>query len=113
MFLSYGASNSCSVIIAYLGKTSFVLNKQKIYKAERILICDVTSDVDQYILINLYNENTKTEELKTLKELQSLLKIFDINQNKQIIFVGDFNIFFNSKLGWSTTPKNNIHCKIR
>ena len=93
VFFSHGASNSCGVLIAYLGKTSFVLNKQKTVKAGRILILDVTLDADQYILINLYNANTETEQCKIFNELQSLLKFFDINQNKRIIFAGDFNHF--------------------
>ena len=93
VFFSHGASNSCGVLIAYLGKTSFVLNKQKTDKAGRILILDVTLDADQYILINLYNANTETEQCKIFNELQSLLKFFDINQNKRIIFAGDFNHF--------------------
>ena len=51
-----------------------------------------------YILINLYNANTETEQCKIFNELQSLLKSFDINQNKKIIFAGNFNIFLSSKL---------------
>ena len=72
VFFSHGASNSCGVLTAYLGKTSFVFNKQKTHKAGRILILDLTLHTDQYILINLYN--TETELLKIFKELQSLLK---------------------------------------
>ena len=45
-------------------------------------------DADQYILINVYNVKTETEQLKLFKELQSLLKLFDSNQNKRIIFAG-------------------------
>ena len=38
-------------------------------------------------------------------DLQSFLKIFDINQNKRIIFAGDFNICFISKLQpWDGKP---------
>ena len=55
-------------------------------------------DRDQYILINLYNANTEIKQCKIFNELQSLLKIFDINQNKRIIFAVHFNIFFSSKL---------------
>ena len=55
-------------------------------------------DGDHYILINLCNANTETETCKIFNELQNLLIFFDINQNKRIIFAGDFNIFFNSKL---------------
>ena len=62
------------------------------------MILDVILDGDHYILINLCNANTKTEQCKTFNKLQSLLNFFDINQNKRIIFAGDFNIFFSSKL---------------
>ena len=84
VFFSYGTSNSYSVLIAYLGKTSFVLHKLKTDKAGRILVLDVMLDGDHYILINLYNANTETEQCKTFNEPQS--------------FAGDFNIFFSSKL---------------
>ena len=46
----------------------------------------------------LYNVNTETEQVKILEKLQNLLKKSDITQNTRIIFVGDFNIFSNSKL---------------
>ena len=98
MFFSHGTSNSCGVLFAYFGKTSFVLNKQKNDKAGRILILDVMLDRDQYILINLYNANTETEQCKSSNELQSLQNFFDINQNKRIIFASDFNIFLSEKL---------------
>ena len=55
-------------------------------------------DADQYILINLYNANTETEQCEIFNELKSLLKCFNINQNERIIFAGDFNTFFISKL---------------
>ena len=60
VFFPHEASNSCGVLIAYLGKTSFFHNKQKTDKAGRILILDVMLDRVQYILINLYNANTET-----------------------------------------------------
>ena len=83
---SHGASNSFSVLIAYLGKMSFVLNKQKIDKAGRILIPNITIDIDQYILINLYNAITETEPVEILEELENLLKKFGVSQNKRIMF---------------------------
>ena len=98
VFLSHRASNSCGVLIACLGKTSFVFNKQKTDKTGTILILVVMLDRGQYILINLYNACTETEQCKIFNELQSLLKFFGINQNKIIIFADDFNIFFISKL---------------
>ena len=58
---------------------------------------DITLDADQYILINLYNANTDTEQVKILEKLQSLLKNLDIRQSKGIISSGNMNVFFNSK----------------
>ena len=41
------------------------------------------------------NETEIKLKLKICNELQSLLKFFDINQNKRMILEGDFNISFN------------------
>ena len=35
--------------------------------------------------------------MKNLKELQNLLKFFDIKENKRTIFASDLNIIFNIK----------------
>ena len=63
-FISHGTSNSYGVLISYLDKTSFVLNK-----TGRILILDVMLDGNHYILTNLYNANTETEQWKICNEL--------------------------------------------
>ena len=63
----------------------------------------------------MYYANTKTEPCKNFNELQSLLKFFDINQSKRIIFAGDFNIFFTSKLeasGCKPIPKRKSIIKL-
>ena len=62
MFFSHKASNLCAILIANHGKTYFILNKQKTGKAGRISILDVTLYADQYIVINLCNPNTETEQ---------------------------------------------------
>ena len=54
-------------------------------------------------------------KLINIKFLMSLLKFFDINQNKRIILAGDFNIFFTSKLetrGGKTLPKRKSIMKL-
>ena len=80
MILTRGFSFLMEHLTHLTPKTSFVVNKQKADNAEEILILDVTLDADQYILINLYN--TETKQLKIFQEIQSLLKFFDINQKK-------------------------------
>ena len=97
VFFFQGACNLCGVLITYLCKRSFFLNEQKTDEAERILILDIMPDVDQYILVNLYNANMETYKVKILEGLQNLLKNLD-SQNEHIIFAGDSNIFFNSQL---------------
>ena len=72
MILTRGFSFLMEHLTHLTPKTSFVVNKQKADNAEEILILDVTLDADQYILINLYN--TETKQLKIFQEIQSLLK---------------------------------------
>ena len=72
-------------------------------------------DGDHYVLINFYNANTEAKQCKIFNELQSLLNFFDINQNKRIIFAGDFNIFFSSKVearGGKPIPKRRSITKL-
>ena len=47
-----------------------MLTKQKT-DGDRLVILDITLDSDQFILINLGNPNTETEQVEVLKELQS------------------------------------------
>ena len=61
----------------------------------RILILNVRGSNNHLLLINLYNSNNVYEQLNTLSTLCSLLyDIIDL-YCKNIIFGGDFNIFFN------------------
>ena len=91
------------------------LISKKADNSGRMLTLDIMLDGDHYIVINLYNANTKTEQCKIFNELQSLLKFFDFNQNKRIIFAGAFNIFFSSKLearGGKPIPKRKSVIKL-
>ena len=74
--------------------------------ARSILILDVSIDYTDCILVNVYNENTETEQIKVLNNLH-LLDSLDI-QNKQIILAGDFTLFLDTILeteGDSTSLK--------
>ena len=50
----------------------------------------VAYDDREYVLINLYNGNTKPEQLKILESQSKVLKNFQDTSEKNIIFVGDF-----------------------
>ena len=98
VFFSHGTSNSRGVLIAYLGSKSFVVKNKRNDDAGRILILDASIDGTDYILVNIYNANTETEQIKVLNNLHLLLDSLDIHQNKQIILAGDFNLFLDTTL---------------
>ena len=57
----------------------------------RILILNVTIDVKNFVLINLYNPNTENEQVEVLNTLLTMMKTIDINENTNILLAGDFN----------------------
>ena len=77
-FFSHGKRNSCGVLISYIGTHNFLLNNQKTDSNGRILILDVTINDVNFVLINLYNSNTETEQISVLNNLSSLLENFDV-----------------------------------
>ena len=96
-FFSHGKRSSCGVLISYIGTHNFVVNNQKTDNDGRILILNVTTNDVNFVLINLYNANTETEQVSVLNNLSSLLEKFDVTLEKNLIFAGDFNLFLNSK----------------
>ena len=52
----------------------------------------------EYILVNIYNANTDSKQLKVLNDLSKLMKKLNITQEKQNVLAGDFNLFFSSNL---------------
>ena len=59
-----GISNFSQVLITFLGKNKLCINSQITNKYGRILTLDVTIDGSGFILVNIYNANTKSEQLK-------------------------------------------------
>ena len=72
------------------------MNDQKTDNDGRILILDVTINDVNFVLINLYNANTETEQVSVLNNLTSLT--FDVTLEKNLNLAGDFNLFINLKL---------------
>ena len=98
VFYLHGTSNSCGVLITFFGKNKICVNSQTTDKHGRILILDVTIDGSEYILVNIYNANIESEQLKVLNDLSELMKKVNITHGKQIVLAGDFNLFFDSNL---------------
>ena len=60
----------------------------------------VDTDIDEqtFALINLYNTNTETEQIKTICELCQLLGDFCLDSKKYIILTEDFSLFSDPSL---------------
>ena len=98
VFYSHSKSNSCGVLICFIGSKKVFIRNKLSDNDGRILILDVDIDDENVILINLYNPNTEAEQLKTLSKLTEMLTKLHLTQNNNIICTGDFNLFFNVKL---------------
>ena len=97
-FFSYGTTNSCGVMTGYLASNKIKVNRIKNDNQGRILIVNADIDEEAFVLINLYNANTETEQIKTIYELDQLLSDFCLDLNNKIILAGDFNLFFDPSL---------------
>ena len=106
LFFLHSKANSCGVAIGYYGKKSFKLLSKFNDKSGHVLILEAKIENEVLSLINLYNANTRNEQLKMLSHLSNMSeKINDIN-NKSIVFGGDFNLFFEAKLEHPALKKN-------
>ena len=71
-------------------------------------------DETNFVLVNIYNPNTETEQLMTLLDLGKLLKTIQDFSDKHIVLAGDFNFFYDTSLdsyGDKPTLKNNFITK--
>ena len=101
-------------MIGYLGSNKIKFNKIKNDNQDRIVIVDADIDEETFVLINLYNANTETEQIKTIYELDQLLSTSCLGSNKKIILAGDFNLFFDPSLealGGKPTLEKKIYFK--
>ena len=110
LFFSHGQSNSCGVAIGFLGNMSFnVLNKIQDNDG-RTLILDV--QVDNFLLLNLYNADKECEELNFLTTPCNLLSNITDLHCKNIIFGGDLNVFLIPIMMHKVHTKKNVSTEI-
>ena len=97
-FFSHGSSNSCGVLIGFLGQFNVNILNQICDNKGRILILNATIDAKNFVMITLYNPNTKNEQVEVLNTLLTMMKTIDINENTNLLLARDFNVFFNTNL---------------
>ena len=83
LLYSHGTTNSCDVIIGYLGNRKIKANRIKNDNQGIILIVDADIDEDTFVLINLYNANTETEKIKTIYVLNQSVGDFCLDSSKK------------------------------
>ena len=83
-FSSYGKRNSFWVGIGYIGSNKVDVLDKIIDKNGRILILDVKVDESNFVLVNIYNPNTETEQVATLHDLDKMLETIKDLYDKHI-----------------------------
>ena len=66
------------VLIAIYGNLNICVKNKMHDNDGRVLILDATINGSDYLLINFYNANTEREQLTTIKNLNNLLKDFEV-----------------------------------
>ena len=70
-------------MIVYSGSSKIKVNRIKNDNQGRILIVDADINEETFVLINVYNANTETEQIKTIYELDQLVSDFCLNSNRR------------------------------
>ena len=73
MYFSHGTSNSIGAAIIFSKNFNMDLIKFSTDTSGRIVILEVVFNDNKYLLVNLYNDNNETNQLKTLATLAKLL----------------------------------------
>ena len=99
LFFSLGKTNSYGVKIGCTEKRSFKLLKKKNDENGPFLILEAMIEDCVFILINLYNINTKNKLVSTWQKMNLMPQTFGDLENKIIIFGYNFNLFLEPVLG--------------
>ena len=70
----------------------------------RFIVINTIIKGSPFILINYYAPNDENGQIQVLNKIQEQLNLLDPDQDTQIIWVGDFNVIFDTNLDadWGT-----------
>ena len=88
----------CGVLIGFSGNKTFTVKKRLCDENIRILILQTLIDDSEFILINLYNASTESEQIQTFNVLNTLVSNWNLSSEKNIIFAGDFSLYLDCSL---------------
>ena len=55
-------------------------------------------DETNFVLVNIYNPNTETEQVTTFLDLGKMLETIKDTSDKHIVLAGNFNFFFDASI---------------
>ena len=91
---NHGTSNSRGTLIAFSKNLDYKILNYLDDGIGRLQICSVQMKETKYLIINVYNNNIETEQVKTLKNLTSMLETVNNIHEHELILGGDWNTIF-------------------
>ena len=73
---------------------TYQLGKSCPRKKRRAFVLDAKIYEFDFLLINIYNANTEKEQISVFNELTAILSYFGNISDHNLIFAGDFDIYF-------------------
>ena len=113
LHFSHSSSNSCRVLITFYGNQDIAIKKRCPIINNSCFRC---IDYDcSFLLINNSSSNTKKEQVSVPNELTTILSNFENINNQNVMFAGDFDVFFEALLdakgdtpNWKSWPNNKM-----
>ena len=96
LYFFHGSSNSWGVLIVFYGNQDITV--KKVVWQKRTSTCFRWTDWRLWFFALKYNPNADKEQVSVLNELITILSNFENSHNHNVIFAGDFNIFFDASL---------------
>ena len=109
IILSHGSPNSCGVAILLTKGVDCVIHSKILDSQGRYIILKAEIKDKMYVLINIYAPNKDTCIIKFLNTLLFTSRKENLDEEENIILVGDFNCplnpFLDKKRGYSNTEE--------
>ena len=98
LLFSHGESNARGVIIGFTKNFECKIENVSHDSDGRVLLVEMSKNNELFLLVNFYNANSESEQLKALQSLDDLLSKRDLDKDFKPIFMGDINIIFDIHL---------------
>ena len=90
----HGTNDSRGVLIGFTENLDFTIESEHRDQELRYLLLKCIIQGHSLLLINLYNANQESNQVKVVSDLLELLGMIDIDPDSKITFGGDMNVIF-------------------